>query len=450
LVATAVLLAFIAFFVARLESNPRASRSVGPNILVIVTDDQRTAGTMLVMPQTRHWIQQAGVRFPHAFVTTPYCCPSRVSISTGRYVHNHRVVHNWSPDVAGFDAFSTERYLQDAGYRTGIFGKYLVGWPIHDDPPHFDEWSIVQVPHGVTYYGGTVNDNGDVHPRHEYHTTFVRDQALSYLDRTEEDPRPWFLYLGFKAPHSPYTPEPRYADAPLPPFKQDPAMHEKDLSDKPFFMRSLVAPPGKAALTRAEQLRTLFSVDDAIGAIFRDLVRLGEDRDTLVVFVSDNGYMWGEHGLAARKLVPYLPSIAVPLALRWPGHIQPGTVDDRLAANIDIAPTVLAAAGVSPPADEPMDGRSLLGPDRRNRLLAEFWALGDIPSWASTVRRDYQYTEYYDKRGGVTFREYYDLATDPWELRNVLFDGDTANDPDVEALANTLAADRRCVGRSCP
>jgi arylsulfatase A-like enzyme len=425
-----------------------------PNILIIITDDQRTAGTFGVMPKTKSWFKRRGVIFPRAVVTTPLCCPSRASISTGLYVHNHGIVRRWTKSKASELADNAvERYLDDSGYRTAIFGKYLVGWPTERDPPHFDEWAIIRVPHGVSYYGGEVNENGDVKSRHEYHTDYVQQQALSFLDHNADKPEPWFLYLSFKAPHAPYTPSPKYQSRELPPAKEDPAMEERDLADKPTFVRLAATRPyaarvEKAETVREEQLRTLLPVDDAIGDIFSELVRTGEDRNTLVIFVSDNGYTWGEHGLVAKKLVPYLPSVAVPLMVSWPGHIKPGTVDRRLAANIDIAPTVLQAAEIHP--DAPLDGRSLAEPVDRKRLLLEFWASGWVPNWASTLTAKYQYIEYYDQAGNVVYREYYDLRSDPWELRNRIADSNVTNDPDVAALSKTLAADRRCAGPSCP
>jgi arylsulfatase A-like enzyme len=436
---------------------PKASKRENdnrPNVLIVITDDQRTKGGFGVMPQTLRWFQRRGVIFPHAFVTTPLCCPSRASIATGKYVHNHHVYFRWTraeaPELADS---SVERYLDESGYKTAIFGKYLVGWPIKKDPPHFDEWSIIRVPHGVSYNGGVVNENGDVKERDEYHTDYVRERALSFLDDTADDSEPWFMYLTFKAPHAPYTPAPKYRFRQFPPPKLDPAMKERDLSDKPPFVRLKAIRPysariEKAETVRVEQLRTLLSVDDAMGDIFRELVRLGEDKNTLIIFLSDNGYTWGEHGLAGTKLVPYLPSVAVPLMVSWPGHMPAGTIDRRMAANVDIAPTVLEAAGLRP--DSPLDGRPLDKPAERNRLLLEFWRSGWVPTWASTLTAKYQYIQYYDSGGSVFSREYYDLRSDPAELRNLLADKTTADDPNVAKLSRTLAADRNCVGSACP
>jgi arylsulfatase A-like enzyme len=424
-----------------------------PNILVVITDDQRATGTLGVMPQTRAWFADRGVSFAHAYVTTPLCCPSRASISTGQYVHNHGIVQTWDEDRAShFEAAAVERHLDEARYTTAIFGKYLVGWPIDRDPPHFDEWAITRVPHGVPYSRGQINDNGDSERLDEYQTDYVRDRALDFLDDAADEGEPWFLYLGFKAPHAPYTPSDDYEAASVAPAEPDPAMVEVDLTDKPPYVRRLAVDPtsvraGEADDLREKQLRTLMSVDDALGEIFRELVRLGEDGNTLVIFTSDNGFTWGEHGLVGKKLVPYLPSVAVPLLASWPGHFEPGTVERRIVANIDIAPTVLEAAGIRSATRE--DGRSLTSA-RRKRLLLEYWSAGTVPTWASTLTAKYQYVEYYDRAGDVSFREYYRLASDPWELTNLLGDGVPDNNPDLAALSRRLATDRGCAGANCP
>ncbi|MET7427237.1 sulfatase/phosphatase domain-containing protein [Dactylosporangium sp. NPDC005555] len=177
----------------------------------------------------------------------------------------------------------------------------------------------------------------------------------------------------------------------------------------------------------------------------------GELDDTLVILLSDNGKFWGEHGLQ-EKFMPYLQAERVPLLISWPGHIERGS-DQRLAANLDITPTVLAAAGVTP--GHVVDGRDLARPGDRSSLLTEYWrdpANGaGIPPWASTyVPGRYRYTEIYDDAGAVTDREFYDLRSDPWQLTNVLRDGVAGNDPALAPLAAQLARQRTCVGAACP
>jgi arylsulfatase A-like enzyme len=179
------------------------------------------------------------------------------------------------------------------------------------------------------------------------------------------------------------------------------------------------------------------------------MTRYREKRDTLAFFVSDNGYLLGEHGLY-QKRYPYTRSVAIPFFVRWPGHFGRAVTDRRLVANIDIAPTVLQATGVTPPDDPPMDGRSLLEQDGRSRMLIEFWNELGVPTWASIRKNGYQYIEYYRDDGSIFFREYYDMRSDPWQLTNLFRDGDRSNDPNRRQLHLRLERDRSCEGSACP
>ena len=426
-----------------------------PNVLIILTDDQRM-GTMDVMPATLRRFADQGTTFPHAFATTPLCCPSRSSIFTGRYAHNHGVQSNarHAPDVLDQET-TVQRYLQDAGYRTALFGKYLNLWPVVDNPPHFDRWAITSPSHHSSgYYGGTWNVEGTVRTVDRYSTDFIAEQGVRYItDQESSDAQPWFLELAVYAPHLRAVPEPAYSDAQVPSFHTSPAVRESDRSDKPRYVRRST-PPGMGGIlaTRTKQLRTLMSVDDLVAKVLRALAATSELDHTLAFFLSDNGFLWGEHGLRA-KMHAYDPSIRVPLYMRWLGHVRSGSVDDRFVANIDIAPTILAAAGIPQDAATPMDGRSLLDATwRRDRILTEYWRPKptDPPTWASLRTRTYHYIQYYRPDGTVAFREYYDLTADPWELTNLLHDGHSGNDPALGPLERQLAADRACAGSSCP
>jgi arylsulfatase A-like enzyme len=203
---------------------------------------------------------------------------------------------------------------------------------------------------------------------------------------------------------------------------------------------------------RRRQFRTLMSVDDMVGKVFRELERLHEAGNTLAFFTSDNGYLWGEHGVAGKDF-PYTQSIKVPLLERWPGHVAAATHNPNLVSNVDIAPTVLDAAGLRPSPSYPMDGRSLL--DRtapRQHVYAEYFNDPKFPkvlSWASLRTRTYQYIEYFQGTN-VVFREYYDLRSDPWELNNVLADNDPTNNGQARQAAVLLRRARACKGTSCP
>ncbi len=286
-----------------------------------------------------------------------------------------------------------------------------------------------------------------------YQTDVMGDFAVDSLDAWEaQDATPWYLYLAPKSPHEPYTPEAVHANDPVPPWTGPPSLFEADRSDKPPWVRSATFTPADANSVRLAQQRTLMSVDDMVDRIMTRLTALGET-NTLAMFVSDNGYFWGEHGLVGLKRLPYLESVEVPFYLRWPGHVAAGGVDPRLVAGLDMAPTFMDAAGIPIPANHPMDGASLLSPFTRARMHLEYYRSADAPkwpSWASTLTPTSQYIEWYDDDlTTVSYREYYDLANDPWQLTNLLNDGNPGNDPPVAQLAAILAADRVCAGASC-
>jgi arylsulfatase A-like enzyme len=289
-------------------------------------------------------------------------------------------------------------------------------------------------------------------------TLIIGDKAIEYLDAFEaaDDARPWFTYLATFAPHLPRTPEPQYAGTTFAPWARSPAVNE-NVADKPQYVRwRPTATDAAIQQVRTEQLRTLKSVDDMVDRVLRHLQARGELDNTLVLYSSDNGYAWAEHRILDLKFVPYTESIQVPFLARWPGHLAPGTTDDRFVANIDLKPTVLAAAGVPPDPAYPVDGRSFLSPGGRDRLLTEYFFddanLPNLQTWASTRTRTYQYVENYNQPelGGGTFREYYDLVNDPWMLTNLYRDGNPGNDPPVGPLSSALAADRQCSGAACP
>ena len=432
-------------------SGTPSSGSRLPNILVIVTDDQRDG--LGVMPKTRQWFEAGGTRYPWGFDTTPICCPSRTSIMTGRYTHNHHVRSNGKGEALNLDQDTTvQRYLQQVGYQTAIYGKYLNKWPIETSPPHFDRWAVfTKTPNHnkKAYEDGPWNVNGQVRTVATYSTTFIRERALRFVEANTS--RPWYLYLAPPAPHRPFVPEPAFANASIPGWKGDPAVFETDKSDKAPYVRASHTTFQQARDLRTAQLRTLLSVDVMVDQVLKSLQATGQLDNTLAFFISDNGYFWGEHGLEG-KPPPYLQATRVPFMARWPGHLGEGAVDRRLVANIDITPTIFQAVGISPDATKPVDGRSLLDPTwNRDRLLLENFAASTTPKWASTVTHAFQYIEYYRSDDQtIAFREYYDLEKDPWQLVNLFHDGDPNDNPDKATLHAALAKDRTCVGASCP
>jgi arylsulfatase A-like enzyme len=414
-----------------------------PNILIIVTDDQRADHTLGVMPEVRRWFAEEGVRYSQAFATTPLCCPSRASIFTGQYAHNHGVINNTlAPRLD--HATTLQHYLKDRGYITGLFGKFMNSWDIRRSPPGFDRWALMD----NGYYGAHFNLQGRMKRVTGYSTDFIADQIAAYIEEVEgQDETPWFAYVAVHAVHTGFESSQKYIKASVPVWRGNPAQSESDKSDKPPYVRRANRSPSYADEIRKNQLRALMSVDDLVGRVFRSLQRRGESRSTLAIFMSDNGFLWGEHGLTDKRL-PYVQSVRIPLLLRWPGHVTQ-TVDSRLVANVDIAPTIFDAVGIEP--DHIVDGRSLLGNAHRKELLLEYMSDPGyaVPSWVALHTNDRQYAEYYSK-GHVSFRELYELSEDRWQLENVL-ETDSGSAAGLEVRLQRL---RSCSGtegsQACP
>jgi arylsulfatase A-like enzyme len=362
---------------------------------------------------------------------------------------------------------SVTRYLDQAGYRTGIIGKYLNNRDVMARPRYFDYFRVL----GGGYWATEWNVNGRKVTVPAYSTKYMELQARRFIKRNDPTKRragrgkarakrrpPWFLYVAVNAPHYPIQPEPLYFRANVGPFPQSPGTQEADISDKPAFVQDLAAqplPPGLEPPTvRRGQLRTLLSVDDLLAGIRRTLAKTRQTKRTLVFFASDNGLLWGEHKIPTIKDLPYPEAARVPLMASWPGRIKSGGKDGRFTALIDIAPTILDAARIPPPQSPPMDGRSLL--DRgwqRDRLLLEYFGLGSlIPPWQGIVRGDLQYTRYGAINGHPPSSEYY-RTDDPFQLTNLLGNSNAGDDPsagEIAQLEAQLNADSNCAGASCP
>jgi arylsulfatase A-like enzyme len=428
-------------------AGPAVGQSSRPNVLIILTDDQRAMDTLEHMPSTQQWFSQGGTTFTEAFAPTPLCCPSRAALMTGRFNHNNNVRTNG--DQAQLDHASTiQRYLRDANYRTGMAGKFLNLWPVEQDPPHFDRWALLR-PENSGYFNGRFNVDGTVTTEPTYSTDFIRDYALGLLDGWESnDDRPWFLYLAPYAPHDPAEPAPRHAAAAFPLWPGNPAVFEADKSDKPPSVKNASRTYEEALIDRERQLRTLLAVDEMVDAVFQRLDQLGE-QDTLAFFLSDNGFFWAEHGLRGKDR-PYTEAIKVPLLMRWPGKVAAGASHGSPVANIDLAPTIMDATGITPDAQFPPDGRTLLGSGPRRKMLTESWPPNARGPWASTRTPQYQYMEYYEREtGAVKYREYYDLTVDPFQLTNLFGDKNPRNDPWAPALVRELESLKGCVGQVC-
>jgi len=474
------LLTLMDTWVGRIVPSPEPLR---PNILFILTDDQRwdaTGGThglggADVMPRTRAELGGSGIELPNAFVTTPLCCPSRASILTGSYAHRTGVYKN-SGANGGADDFADAEWLavwlQAAGYRTSLIGKYLNGyqqlWQRNSEPPYvppgwtewqgfrrvnYFDWQVVQPGPGGVY---EIQEGGS--GPEDYLTDVMRERAKTFISRSVAAGQPFFLYLAFKAPHLPQTPAPRHDGMfqDIAPWRP-PSWNEADVSDKPLWVQAL-EPEDAADLDqiRIDQLEMLQAVDEAIGGnptfgivgIMEHLRTLGVADDTLVVFLSDNGWYWGEHRLRG-KSNPYEEAIRTPMFVRYPKLAPLARSEARFALNIDIAPTFAELAGIGVPIAH--DGDSLVrlldgtAPAWREDFLAEGWP-GSHP-WALVRDAQWKYTELPVVPGsadGAFERELYDLASDPYELENL------ASDPAHATRIATMAARLRELRPSWP
>lgn len=398
-----------------------------PNIVLIVTDDQRF-DTLWAMPELRRAIGGRGVRFTRGFVVNPICCPSRASILTGDYSHSTGVYTNReNAPYGGFSSFNDGRTiataLNGAGYRTGFFGKYLNGYRGPYVPPGWDRWFATY--DGSAYYDYTAVDQHRI--RHlgndpvDYGTHVLTDQAVGFI-RTTVASRPLFAYVAPHAPHVPAIPAPGdgHAFAGLAPLRP-PSFDETEISDKPGYISDTprLGTEGAAEIDRLRlrQLRTLLGVDRLVTRIVRALRATRRVRDTLIVFTSDNGMLWGEHRQHG-KGVPYEESVRVPFLVRFDRLIRRPHADPAPVLNIDLAPTFADAAGVML---GPTDGTSLL-PRLRDRharwrhafLVEHLGADAHVPSFCA-VRGARAVLVWY----ATGEREFYDLVRDPAELRNL-------------------------------
>ena len=396
-----------------------------PNFLVIVTDDQRY-DTMQYMPKTQSLIFDQGVTFPHAYITTPLCCPSRSSIFTGMYAHTHGVQDN---DMELNQTTMMER-LHENGYTTGLVGKYLNSW--NGEPrPEFDYWVSYQ--YGETRYNNPrLNVNGEwIRHEGEYVTYALGRYAMDFIAKSAPKRKPFILLWTVNAPHDPTTPaaEDKYLPLELPP--RLPSFNEADISDKPAWMADQDKNP---LLTESEiqeidtfrrnQILTLYSLDRTLEQVLNQLSETGELDNTVIIFLSDNGRHWGEHRQIAKNTF-YEESTHVPFAIRYPPLVSQPYTENGVIANIDIAPTIYELAGIPIPAE--VDGLSLVGllnhtGTWREGVLLEGWPPRGTYIAIHTERYVYAETtnDGYAPTGAVQM-ELYDLEQDPYQMDNVAY-----------------------------
>ncbi len=467
----------VAVIAAALLLAPAAAQAK-PNIVFIMTDDQTVASTSV--QRNVSLIQGQGTTFTQTIASYPLCCPSRATYLSGQYSHNHGVLHNAGP-FGGYTRFDNSNslplWLQAAGYRTMHVGRYLNGYGVQNPniaevPPGWTDWVSGVGEQVFNYERWQTNENGQIfnrpgpdHPG-EYQTDFYGRRAAELVDRAAPSTQPFFLSLTFPAPHSgfPLDPEdPPFLATPYPaprhrnyfatrPLPRPPSFDEADVTTKPQIVadRPRLTPEWIAAIQEnyQQELESLLSVDDAVGAVLNALERSGELDDTLLIYTSDNGFFHGEHRIASEKILPYEESARIPLIVRGPG-VPRGKKLGNLVSNIDWAPTIVDAADATPL--RLMDGSSLFGvmDDPRHEpgreiVLENGVGANGVPMFRGLRNQRYVWIEH--KTTGEY--ELYDLRKDPYQLRN-LEDLDSYA-PIRDAMAKRLRRLQACRGaRAC-
>jgi N-acetylglucosamine-6-sulfatase len=421
----------------RASADPFNIPRLQPNLLFVLTDDQRL-DQMIVMPRT---IKNFNVEFTNAFVATPLCCPARATFLTGEYPHNTGVWTNYDyPKFQAREADSLGPWLKSRGYFTGFVGRYLNKYKVTDPlPPGWDE-----------FYGRMHHENGRLigdgyseaaflehfkeglgsltrivrYPNRErksfYATDYFAEKAIDFLDHAESLSynslnRPWALVIWPNAPHLPLIPAERHRDAPVPPFRPAPSFMERDMWDKPTEARGDTYQNLNAGFHRkahASMLRMMMSVDELVGRVWSRIDDYGQRDDTWGLYASDNGWFLGEHR-KMEKVYAYEEAAHVPLRMAVPGAGR--MTIDELISNVDVAPTFMDLAGDS--SSHHFRGTSLLP-------LIDGTATG----WRNSVLIEARSALRYDAVRTAQWKlirwesgnlELYDLAADPYELRNV-------------------------------
>jgi arylsulfatase A-like enzyme len=497
---------------------------VRPNVVLIQTDDQSLMSLKSTfrdywdnrrrtMPNTLDLIGAKGIEFTNYYASNPLCGPSRAALLSGQYAHTNHMKNNSGPE-GGWTGWQNQPIMNEnlavaldrAGYRTAHVGKFTNNYhgATADTvdttvPPGWDHWYVPAYGNKLYYYGTRVNVDGlpegpfgikgydmqgvgtdppectaanliDPAPGVVCnHSTdlFSRD-AVEQIERSDDTP--FYLQVDYNTPHGDYRspngaqPLSRHYDSALKTRMPRPVgFNEADISDKPSFVQAL--PP----LTRHEQeqidvrwqkdLESLRGVDDGVGAIVEALKRTGKLSSTYLIFISDNGQFNGEHRMSSSKFLPYEPSAHLPLLIRGPG-IKAGSRSSELAANVDLAPTILALTGARLPGG--YDGRSLKpywkNPKKRSRraiVLEGYSGPNDVPpvdastsatapikNFSGLRAGRYKYVEYTSGE-----RELYDLKSDPAELKNRI--SDPAWRRIAARLGRELAARKDCRGAAC-
>jgi arylsulfatase A-like enzyme len=461
-------------------TSPVVAAPLRPNLVIIMTDDQRwDTVTPQYMPRlTNILAKNPSISFGNAFVPNSLCCPSRASVLTGDYSHTTGVFSN-SGRWGGFPAFTSPPVgrtispindsttlavdLSGGGYRTGLIGKYLNGYETRSSryvPPGWDRWFAVPTGAYYRYWAAAGTSSGPIRNRlygrsaSDYSTRVLAKKAVSFVENAAPKPAPFFLYYAATAPHAPATPDlldtHRFtlSDVAGKPYEQPPSFGKAE-SGAPDYIRAL---PWDASTRRVNnrfhlaQLDANYGVDRSIGRLWKVL-----PSNTVVLFMSDNGYSWGEHKWRY-KMLPYDEDLRVPMYLVGKDLTDPlpwsGTLD-RIVLNVDVLPTLEGLAGIAAgPRASPPEGIDMLGAATRSRFVIEHWSGGPIdalhtPTYCGIRSLDWMYVRYNGLEEPVK-EGLYDEVADPFEMNNLAVTDPT--DPAVAAELDALRTEAADAG----
>lgn len=460
-IGTLVLSSILVAFRAQVVEPPAKPTATKPkNIIYILADDHRydfmgfTGKVPGLQTPNLDRLASEGAHIRNAFVSTALCSPSRASILTGQYAHTHKVVDNFAPLTPGLKFFP--QYLQKAGYKTAFLGKWHMGNTDDAPQPGFDYWLSFKG-QGV-YYNPTFNINGKQvqHKDSSYTTDLLTDYAVQWLNSLDKN-KPFCLYLSHKAVHSEFQPARRhrgkYKEMKIR-YPETMYLTASDTSKIWGGSKPAVSPDLKVNMADMpnwvkqqryswhgvdylyhgaisfndfyrQYCETLLGVDDSIGRVLKWLEDNGQLENTMVVYMGDNGFSFGERGLIDKRHM-YEESMRVPLLIRCPAVVKPGTKVEEVIQNVDLAPTFLAYAGLPKPTQ--MQGNSFLpilkgdnkGAPWRDRAFYEYYWEADFPQTPTMfgVRTD-RYKYIYN-HGVWDANELYDLTNDPQEVNNLI------------------------------
>jgi N-acetylglucosamine-6-sulfatase len=435
-----------------------ASASSQPNVVIIMTDDQRW-DTMQFMPRTQKILGgYPSITYTNGFVPNALCCPSRTSTLTGDYSHTTGVYGNGGA-MGGFMSFTSlseggnstseandqhtlATDFHDAGYRTGLVGKYLNGYPEGHYtyiPPGWDSWFSITTGAYYNYYAAADGHQSPLFGESaaDYSTTVLGTKADTFI--TRDSAQPFFLYLAFTAPHGPATPDPRDVGRSSVAGYNHPPSFGNVYPGDPAYIRSL---PWSDSLRNAidafhaKQLDSLYGVDRQIGRVWQEL-----PDNTIVLFMSDNGFLWGEHRWYGKQ-VPYNASLRIPMAIVGKGLATPlptTGVDKRLMLNVDVLPTLEDYAGVPSEALVPLEGLDAFDASvaTRSDFVLEHWDDGAYgvrgipapPTYCGVRSVRWMYAKY-----STGDEQLYNEKVDPYEMDNLV------GDPGSQTRLGTMKA----------